>query len=206
MILKTIRVTALDLYTSCPYCFYLAYTGVKQPWNPNMELGGLVHKGIEEYHLFGKTVFDEKIAPFLKAYMQLYEAPSQAIEHKFSIPLFDTGIILTGTMDRVNDDWIFEHKTSSANWTQKQADEHKQVTAYSYAYRQVLKKEEGGIRFNILVKNKTPKVQQLDTFRTNEDYKMWKEWVLEIVDNIKNNKFEPSYGRWHNYKICPGAL
>lgn len=206
MILKNIRVTHFDLYDNCPYCFYLAITGVKQPRNANMELGGLVHKSIEEYHRFGKKVFDQKTVNFMKPYIEIYSPTHQKVEYKFAIPLFNTDITLTGTMDLITNDWIIEHKTSASNWTQQKVDEHKQVTAYSYAYRQIFKKEEKGIRFNILVKNKTPKVQLLDTFRTEDDYAQWKEWVLMLLDCIKQDQFEPSYGRWHIYTICPGAI
>ena len=206
MQIKKIRVTALDLYSNCPYCWFLSVSGVKQPSNPILELGSAVHKGIEEYHRFGKRAFSAQTAPFLKAYTEIYRPEYQKVEEKFIIPLFDTGIMLTGTMDLVKNNWIFEHKTSATNWTQKRADEHKQVTAYSYAYRQIFKKEEQGIRFNILVKNKTPKVQLLDTFRNELDYMIWKEWVLSILDGIKNNQFEPSFSRWHIYKICPNSV
>lgn len=207
MKIETIRVTSLDQYESCPYCWYLAASGVRQPFNANLSLGSRVHKAIEAYHTREPRSFITADAlPFIDAYRTENTADFSFVEYKFVIPLFDTGIKLTGTMDMIKNEWIFEHKTSSSRYTQKQVDEHKQVTGYAYAYREIFKKEERGIKFNVLVKNKVPKLQQLNTFRTAEDFLIWKEWVYGILQGIEKEKFDPKPSRWHNYKICPMAI
>lgn len=206
MKLKTIRVTALSLYESCPGCFFLSISGVKHPVIEAFQLGKKVHKAIEEYHLFKKNVFSDEIAPFMKPYIDQYDPHYQEVEYRFSLPLFDTGIVLTGTIDLIRDNWIFEHKTSSARYTIQEVDNHKQVTAYAWAYRQIFKKDPTGIRFNVLVKNKVPVLQCMETYRTDADYDNWKEWVVSILDGIKNDKFDPKPSRFHIYSICPANL
>jgi hypothetical protein len=43
------------------------------------------------------------------------------------------------------------------------------VTAYSLAYRQLTGKKEKGVRFDVMVRTKKPKIQQLPTTRNEED-------------------------------------
>lgn len=203
----TIRVTSLDLYESCPYCFYLSVNGVKQQANKNLLLGTQVHQGIENYHRGkGKGIMIVRDAiPFVKEYTKRYNPDFQEAEYKFALPLPNSDITLTGTIDLIKDDWIFEHKTSSTYYTQARVDAHHQVTAYSWAYRKLFKKSERGIRFNILIKNKAPLLQILDTFRTDADYIEWLNWVHNVLDNIAANKFSPKAGRFHNYSQCPAS-
>jgi len=44
-----------------------------------------------------------------------------------------------------------------------------QLTAYSLAYRKLEGKEERGLRFDVMVRTKEPKIQQILTYRTKED-------------------------------------
>lgn len=208
MKLKKIRVTNLDLYDACPYCFFLSQSGVRQQPNENMELGSSVHKAIETWHKKnGEAIeLEKRTVPFMEAYTKSNTPDFFASEYKFAVPLFDTGITLTGTIDLIKDDWIFEHKTSSTYYSQEKVDTHHQATAYSWAYRQVFQREEKGIRFNVLIKNKTPLLQTLDTFRTDDDYRFWEDWVRGILKGIDNDQFQPKSGRWHNYKQCMYAV
>lgn len=208
MKIKTIRVTSLDLYDSCPYCWYLSANGVRQTTNENMALGTSVHKAIESWHRSGgqEIQLEKRAVPFMEAYVKSNTPDYTATEFPFAVPLFDTGITLTGTIDLIKDDWIFEHKTSSTYYSQKQVDEHHQATAYSWAYGKVTGKEPKGIRFNVLIKNKTPLLQTLDTFRTEEDYGRWENWVRQILSGIEKNEFHAKAGRYHNFKQCPMVI
>jgi hypothetical protein len=207
MRIDSIRVTELDSYENCSYCFFLQKIGVRQTPNKNLELGSAVHRAIEEYHTLKKHTFIPAIEPFVLPYISTYDDAYTHCEYKFSLPFPKTTVILTGTIDLIKDFWIFEHKTASSRYTQQQVDIHKQVTAYSYAFKQIFQKDPSGIRFNVIVKNKTPVLQTLDTWRDERDYEIWKDWVREILENIKHDKFEPNYGaRWHNYAICPASV
>lgn len=201
MKISTIRVTSLDAYENCAFCWYLQATGVKQTTNENMRLGSTIHKSIELFHR-GVMRPSLESAPFIQAYEELYKPTKNDLpEYKFSLPF--NGITLTGTIDLIKDQWIFEHKTSSARYTQKQVDEHHQATAYSWAYSQIFHEEPRGIRFNIFVKNIRISLQTLDTFRTQEDYKKWQFWAQNILKSIDENKFDPNpFGRFHNFSLC----
>jgi PD-(D/E)XK nuclease superfamily len=209
MILKTIRVTAFDLFDSCPYCFYLTQCGVRQMPNKNLELGRKVHEAIESYHN-GKYQPQDETKGYVGAYGSAYKVdptikdPNEKIEFSFTPTLIPgTEILLTGKADRIKDEWIFDHKTSSSRYTQEQADKHQQTTLYSWLYRQTFHKSERGIRFNVLIKNKTPLMQTVDTYRTEDDYKECFRHIYEVLEKIKNNEFDPQPGRFHNFKICP---
>jgi hypothetical protein len=77
---------------------------------------------------------------------------------------------------------------------------------YAYGYRQVFKKPELGIRVNVLVKNKVPILQPLNTFRTDDDLVLVEERVKKILAGIEADKFDPKSGRGHFYSICPMSL
>jgi hypothetical protein len=211
MQLQRIRTTSLSLYDSCPYCFYLKQSGVKEPEIPAFKFGTLVHSAVEEY-AHGRSIQSivEKYGYDVENYVSLYAEQYAVIpcetEVKFALPLFDTDVILTGHLDQIYGDWLMEHKTSSSKYTQEDVDRQRQVTAYSWAYRQLYGKPEAGIRFNIFIKNKKPILQCLDTYRTEEDYKEWEEWVRDILDNIKNDRFDPKPARFHIYSLCPMSL
>ena len=46
-----------------------------------------------------------------------------------------------------------------------------QLTAYALAYRKLEGKEEAGLRFDVMVRTKKPKIQQIQTHRNKEDIK-----------------------------------
>jgi hypothetical protein len=207
MKLTKIRTTALSLYENCPYCFLLATQGVRQPHKEAFEFGTRVHKAIEQYVSAPKWRFDSDIRAYVDLFSGMYDREKVIhSEWKFELPLFDTGVTLTGTADMIYDNWLLEHKTSSARYTQEEVDTHRQVTAYSWAFETLSKQKLDGIRFNVFIKNKTPLLQCVDTYRTQEDYDEWKVWVYDILAKIDRNEFDPKPSRWHIYSICPMNL
>lgn len=97
-----------------------------------------------------------------------------AVESQFRIPVVNivTGeklndVELVGIIDRVgpNEEPV-ELKTSARSWNQQQADASLQMTAYAYHLALLTGQEEITGRFEVVVKNKTPKLQILNTKRT----------------------------------------
>jgi len=69
---------------------------------------------------------------------------------------------LKGYIDLIDDQGtILEHKTAGRSYPEDAAAKDIQLTAYSMAYRRLYGKDENGVRMDILVRTKQPKVQQL---------------------------------------------
>ncbi len=204
-------ITNLTRYDNCPWCFFLNQLRVPYKEPKAFKLGSEVHKAIEMYHLKGIIPKEETIRQYLELYIQHYDwrTPCE-VEYYFEFPLSHPktgngfGFTLSGHIDRVAEGWIFEHKTSARCWNQKEVDDNLQTTSYAWGYRQKFGNDPKGIRFNVFVKNKTPKLQFLETYPTLNDYIYLFEWVKEKVELIRNDVFEPKSSRWHLYTICPG--
>lgn len=216
--MKTYRVTALELYEMCPNCFYLQYVlGVFRPKNKNTEMGSNLHEAIKRYHR-GENPEPILNTDYLKQLFNLYkdvyapQAPDQMVEYQFimevtKITETDRRLVLrplkmTGTIDRIADGWIYEHKTSSSRYTQEQVENHFQATAYSYWYWKFYGEYPKGVRFNVFVKNKRPYMMTLDTYFDIRDFKRWYTRLERIAEGIKNKNWTPSRGWRHNYDIC----
>lgn len=205
MKLTHISPSSLDLYSKCPYCFYLKTLKVEQPHIEAFSFGRALHDAIECYHK-GKDsdCGDEIVLSMLEEYMEIYDEDYEVCEELLEVPLFDLDIPLRFRMDLIKDGWIMEHKTSSARYSQDEVDYHKQATAYSYAYRILYGKEEEGIRFNIFNKKvQKARLQMLDTYRTTDDFSHWEGWVRDILTKIEEDQFEPKPSRFHIYTLCP---
>ena len=130
----------------------------------------------------GKSVDDygEQGAGLVAAYFAAIDPEELmlGVSEAFAVPLVDMngGILdkpLVGEFDcRVQHDGntiIVDWKTAARRWPKQQAAKSMQPTAYTYAYRQ-LQGQDAGFRFDVVVKNKTPVVEQHDTARSTDDF------------------------------------
>src|SRR5574341_1961607 len=99
-------------------------------------------------------------------------------EVPFTIPLLNPetgkgpGVNLEGYFDLIeNDDTIVEFKTSAQSMSQEDADEHIQLTAYSYTYETLYHRPPKLLKIINFVKNKKPKMLLFETRRNKEDHK-----------------------------------
>jgi CRISPR/Cas system-associated exonuclease Cas4 (RecB family) len=207
------RVTDLEKYRRCPYCFNLGYNlGIEQQDSENLLIGKTLHDNIERYHK-GKPPKDDTmlIRKWLKQYKEIYTDPHHDIcEKRMEIELVDpfTGESLGARMSlRIDvqiDGRICEHKTSKRRYTQEDVDTHFQATAYDYVYYLKHGEHANGVRFNIFVKAREPYMETMDTYVDDEKMKAWLEQVKLMLYNIKLGNYEPSNSWWHYYSICPG--
>jgi len=90
------------------------------------------------------------------------------VEKEFSLNLED--YTLKGFIDLVDDrNFIVDHKTTKRSMREDQVRNDPQLTAYSLAYRKLEGRKERGLRFDVMVRTKEPKIQQILTYRTKED-------------------------------------
>lgn len=83
---------------------------------------------------------------------------------------------------------LVDWKTSARRWSKDQADKSLQPTAYLYAYRQ-LHGMEPAIRFDVIVKNKTPVVESHPTTRTLDQFHRMVELVKRVESMIAAEHF-----------------
>lgn len=129
-----------------------------------------------------------------------------AVEEKVEIPV--AGVNFLGFVDLIDQNGIIrDTKTAKRKPNQKDIDKNIQVTAYSMAYRQLFGKQEGGIAFDYLIRNKKPKVEEIKTARTEQDHKRFEKIVGSVIQAISNKIYYPNMnhfscspdfcGYWH---------
>lgn len=137
-------------------------------------------------------------AEMLRLYFHEPANPLKAAEIPFVVPLVDpvTGreldVTLEGYFDLVEeDDVIVEFKTSAQTMSQADADEHLQLTAYSYAYELLYHRPPKRLKIVDFVKHKKPKLIILETSRTRADYERFFALVSQVLSGIRRRVFFP---------------
>ncbi len=108
-------------------------------------------------------------------------------------------------VDLVDDKQIVhDTKTRSKSPTAEEANRSIQLTAYSLAYRHSRKRKEEGLQLDVAVRNKTPKIVQLPTERTNEQIERLLETMARAAEAIQQGIFLPApEGAWYcSPKFC----
>ena len=150
---------------------------------------------------------------------QFYEAIQprkiEAVEHAFSVPLYDPDggrkleYALVGKIDLIESDddgnlIIAELKTSSKRYADSQAENQLDGLIYAYALDQLgLRTDENRtlIRYDVLVKTKQPAFQQVYFNKEAGDYRRLTRWIKELLQAIDSGSFFPNFG-WA-CKQCP---
>lgn len=157
--------------------------------------------------LYNPGETEAKLFALAKQMLGLYFAkPQQKIrkcEVHFNVPLENPvtgdklGITLEGFFDLVlGDDTIVEFKTSGQTMTQRDAEGHLQLTAYSYAYEILHERPAKLLRIVDFVKTKSPKMIALDTSRTPRDHSRFFNLAQEVLHGIRACVFFPKAGYW----------
>ncbi len=125
-----------------------------------------------------------------------------AVESRFQIPIINlvTGeklkdVELVGVIDRIgpNEEPI-EVKTSARSWSQSQADTSIQMTAYAYHLSLLTGCEQIDGRFEVMVKNKTPKLQIIKTVRTPHHFDQLFRSISAVARCIQEGVWYPNPG------------
>jgi putative RecB family exonuclease len=100
---------------------------------------------------------------------------------------------LKGYIDLVDaKDVIIDHKTTKRSMSQEDVGSDLQLSCYALAYRSLLGGHEKELRFDILVRTKTPKIQQIVTTRTQDDIDRFLKMVAYVSKAIKSGIFYPN--------------
>lgn len=163
--------SSISSYETCPRCWWLKYKyGYELPPSDAMDLGSEVHKAIESYHKDINYTPPEALKSLLTPYCELYLSNHyDEIEKPFKVILehpLDTGEVLpipfVGKIDRIWKNNIHDLKTSSRKYYDRDVNNKHQHNLYAYAYRQFSGNKEDKFIYDIIVKNKTPKIQILE--------------------------------------------
>jgi putative RecB family exonuclease len=119
-------------------------------------------------------------------------------EIPFTIPLVNPatgealGINLEGYIDLVEkDETIVEFKTTNKAMDQGDADDHIQLTAYSYAYEMIHQRPPKNLKIVNFVKTKKPKINPFETQRKQSDYQRFYYLAGQVLKGILNKIFFP---------------
>ncbi|BBO76229.1 hypothetical protein DSCW_36460 [Desulfosarcina widdelii] len=125
-----------------------------------------------------------------------------AIEEAFSINLPGIPIPIIGAMDLVEEDSagtliITDFKTSGRAYSKDEVDQNQQLTMYQiaaklngYGDREIL------LRFDTLIKTKTPKFEQYWTVRSELDERRLIKKATQVWDGISKGVFIPNDTSW----------
>lgn len=124
------------------------------------------------------------------------------IEEAFSFYLPGIPIPFIGAMDLVEQDEagtiiITDFKTSSRAYSTDEIDQNQQLTMYQMAIKSMgYQDREILLKFDALIKTKTPKFEQYWTTRSqSEEYRlMWK--AIKVWDGIQKEVFIPNDLNW----------
>jgi len=115
------------------------------------------------------------------------------VEKEFYLPIEGSDYFLKGYIDLIEEQGvIIDHKTTKRAYPQDKAKNDLQLTAYALAYRMLFGMQESGVRFDVLVRTKTPKIQHLTSKRTNEDILRFLKILREVEKGIREGIFYPN--------------
>jgi RecB family exonuclease len=133
----------------------------------------------------------------IKAYHETVSPTIQPleVEREFLIENGNNMLPLKGYIDLIDDKGtIIDHKTSKKSYPPDSAQKDLQLTAYALAYRQLYGEEENGVRLDVMVRNKQPKIQQLSGKRSDSDIKRFQRISGNVLRGIREGVYYPNEG------------
>jgi len=131
------------------------------------------------------TAYHEKVAPNV-----------QPVEVEKGFFFYYTGyteLPLKGYIDLIDDKGlIIDHKTSKRSFPADAAEKDIQLTAYALAHRVLYGENEKGVRLDVMVKAKQPKIQQLEAKRTRADIERFLRLAQQVERGINAEAFYPN--------------
>ena len=110
--------------------------------------------------------------------------------------LLDTGVTelpFKGYIDLIDKQrYIIDHKTSKRSFPRDAAEGDIHLTAYALAYRKLYGQDEKGVRLDVMVITKQPKMQQLKATRTQADIERFLRIAEKVEQGIKAGIFYPN--------------
>lgn len=107
------------------------------------------------------TTYHSRVSPTIQP---------KVVEKDFELSFENVDYTLKGKLDLVdNQDIIIDHKTTKRSMPQDDINSDLQLTCYALAYRHALGQKEKALRFDVMVRTKNPRIQQITTQRSQED-------------------------------------
>jgi len=123
------------------------------------------------------------------------------VEKDFELSFSNVSYMLKGYIDLVdNKNVIIDHKTAKRSMSEQDASSDLQLTCYALAYRNIFGAEEKELRFDVMVRNKTPKIQQIPTNRSQSDIDRFLRLLGYVSMAIEKGIFYPM-ANW----MCPSC-
>lgn len=155
-------------------------TANKLTFSDNDESDKLEKQGMDLMECLYSNFEDEEIIAVEKPFKVMIPGISKIFIGAFDLVLKVNGKIV-----------ITDIKTSKSRWSKSKADKSLQATAYAYAWY----KHTGVIpevRFDILVKNKTPVYETLSTFRDEQSFQKYVKLLQTIQHATEQNIWFPN--------------
>jgi putative RecB family exonuclease len=118
------------------------------------------------------------------------------VEHEFNLSFENVDYTLKGIIDLVDvEGRIIDHKTAKRSMAPDDVAADIQLTCYALAYRSLFGAPEKELRFDVMVRTKVPKLQQIPTTRTQEDIQRFLKIVGFVSKAIQSGIFYPCGNR-----------
>ena len=135
-------------------------------------------------------------AQYIQVFGDVVPKSPDDVEVLFEVPLFDptSGLgslqhSLSGKIDLVADNTIYEFKTSSRSASQKDADTSIQLTAYALAFEYLYDAPPEALKLVTLATTKEPKISIIQTQRWHKDYQCFVEMGIQVARAIESGIF-----------------
>jgi putative RecB family exonuclease len=123
------------------------------------------------------------------------------VEREFNLPLAGLDYTLKGFIDLIDEHGvIIDHKTTKRLMQENVVVNDLQLTAYAFAYRLLEKRQEKGLRFDVMVRTKQPKIQQITTTRSEHDINRLFRIIKHVSKAIESELFYPNVN-----PMCPAC-
>jgi len=130
------------------------------------------------------SVYQKQVSPTVEP---------KLVEKEFELSFKNVEYTLKGYIDLVDTkDVVIDHKTTKRSMSQDDVGSDLQLSCYALAYRSALGAREKELRFDVMVRTKTPKIQQIVTIRTQEDINRFLKILGHISNAIKSGVFYPN--------------
>lgn len=145
------------------------------------------------------TLYHDQISPTIQP---------RLVEHEFNLNFLNVSYTLKGVIDLVTDAGeIVDHKTSKRSMVPEDVRSDLQLSCYALAYRSLFGEPEHGLRFDVMVKTKEPKLQQIPTTRTKEDIQRFLKIMGFVSKAIQSGTLYPCENKqtcsWCGYRgLC----
>lgn len=141
--------------------------------------GKIKDEGINIIHLYHEQVSPTIIPKY--------------VEKDFELSFDNVDYTLKGVIDLVDDqEVLIDHKTTKRSMCQEDVMADLQLTCYALAYRLIFGAQEKELRFDVMVRNKMPKIQKIATSRTQEDINRFLKILAYVSRAIRSGIFYPN--------------